>query len=109
MNPDEKAILRLLRNVKKQSPISDEGRCVHRGFWIAVAIIAMVFGGPAKGQFVNGVENFNGTSVDNNTWVPYTFGNGAATVANGYLDLTGQYYLTTRMPMVGVGNTVSAR
>jgi len=81
---------------------------MHRRLCIAAAITAMICGGPANAQFVNGVENFNGTSVDTSTWVAYGF-SGAATVANGYLDLTGQYYLTSKMATVGVGDTVSAR
>jgi hypothetical protein len=77
---------------------------------IVATIIAFVCAsGTACAQFVNGVEEFNGTSFDADTWARYTFGQGSATVSNGYLDLTGQNYLGTKTLTVGVGDTISAR
>jgi hypothetical protein len=63
----------------------------------------------ASAAFVNKVEDFNGSAVDSTTWQPYFFGNGAATVANGFLDLSGQYYLSTRSLTIGVGTPLVAR
>jgi len=76
--------------------------------WVFAALFAIICGS-AKAAFVNGVEDFNGTSVDGNTWVPFVLGNGAATVSNGFLDFSGQYTLATRSLTLGVGDTVSAR
>jgi len=76
--------------------------------WVAVALLLTVCV-PAVAGFVNGVEEFEGTSVDETTWVPHYWGNGAAAVSNGYLDFTGQYELATKSLTLGVGDTLSAR
>jgi hypothetical protein len=76
--------------------------------WVAVALF-MTLCVRAEAAFVDGVEEFNGTSVDETTWVRHYWGNGAATVSNGYLDFTGQYQLATKSLTLGVGDTLSAR
>jgi hypothetical protein len=73
------------------------------------ALLMLLLCTRAHADFVNNVENFNGNSVDLNTWQPYSFGNGAATVSNGFLDFTGQSYLTTESLTIGVGIPLVAR
>lgn len=79
------------------------GRC-----WVVIALFMTVCA-RAEAGFVDGVEDFNGTSVDETTWVPHYWGNGAATVSNGHVDFTGQYQLATKSLTLGVGDTLSAR
>src|SRR3954463_10828936 len=79
-----------------------------RTLWTCIALIAGLCAS-ARGQFVGGGENFNGTDVDSNTWTPYSFGAGSVTVAGGFADFHGQYYLSTRTLTVGVGDVVTAR
>lgn len=61
-----------------------------------------------RAAFVNGVEQFEGTALDTNTWQskPASF---AGAVANGFLDLTGNYDLIAKPLLLAPGTTVSAR
>lgn len=77
--------------------------------WISATIIISTYGN-AQAAFVDGVEDFIGTSVDDITWAQSSpSGNGSATVSKGYLDLKGQYCLGARQFTLGVGDTVTAR
>jgi hypothetical protein len=84
-----------------------KSRCFQRS-GIAALLLLLVCT-RAQADFVNNVENFNGTSVDLNTWEPSSFGDGAATVSNGNIDFSGQYYLATRSITIGIGTPVVAR
>jgi PEP-CTERM motif len=76
---------------------------------IAAAIFIAANCNSTRAAFINNVEDFNGTSVDSTTWKPFFFANSAATVSNGYLDLSGQYYLATSSLTIGVGTPLVAR
>jgi hypothetical protein len=83
--------------------------CRHSYGTAAIALLGMLLcSASARAGFVAGIEDFNGTAVDDNTWVRFTY-SGSATVSNGYLDISGQNYLATKSLTVGVGDTIRAR
>jgi hypothetical protein len=83
-----------------------------RGIFCGSAVIVLgsvlVFGASARAAFIGGVEDFNGTTVDDNTWTRFSY-SGSTTVTDGYLDISGQNYLATKSLTVGVGDTIRAR
>ena len=73
------------------------------------AVVVALAGGVARGGFVNGVEQFNGTDLDLATWdavCPYA--NSSMSIQNGGLTLHGQADITTRTITVGAGDMVRA-
>jgi len=101
--------LQLLGQVLLEMKGSRKMRRIILNTCLASIAVVVLTGGSARGEFVNGVERFGGTTLDLATWEVFNTPGYSTVIQNDGLIIHGEADITSRAIMLGVGDKVRAR